>query len=546
MKKQKEVRINLSEYKDLYYGSILDPIHGQIKLSEIEKWILSQKPFNRLKRIKQNTFLYYVFPSANHTRFEHSIGVMHLASRIFEACLDNYATGRNKRIKYELNEDSSFFDIKGHLPEEELPVIFQELRLAALLHDVGHGPMSHLFDNYTISKSKFLKIVGEDADLKMFLSAFRMKVEKKGKVEHEIMSCLFVVKLIASLKVTARTDDHKFSEGTLSIINKINAKRIVKIIEHDFPEQPNIIINTKDYTPILTSIISSFPLDADRMDYLLRDSYFSGVKYGIYDLSRVFMSFIPAEVDGRVHLVVKESGVDSVIRFIQSRTHLFNQVYYHKTNRAANTMLDFAFQAIPSNTEIISASNYEELESFYWNNTDEAFLWKTFRDKMHPTKKSEIEVFEELLQRKLFKRVYQKKIVLYESINSKKDDRKQFDKGIQKIERTLEKVKSAIDKKIADLNKEGIYLAVDHISTEVYKDEDKTSIYIARKIHSNYKIEKVWSEFNKDFKTMKCKAYTFRIYIRRNFKSSADFLTKRERIFSVLKVELDRLGKFSD
>ncbi len=74
---------------DNYYGSILDPLHGDIKLSEIEKWCIAQPLFSRLRKVKQNTFLYYVFPSANLTRFEHSIGVMHIAGKIFESCKEN-------------------------------------------------------------------------------------------------------------------------------------------------------------------------------------------------------------------------------------------------------------------------------------------------------------------------------------------------------------------------------------------------------------------------------------------------------------------------
>src|SRR5690606_15288530 len=121
-------------------------------------------------------------------------------------------------------------------------------------------------------------------------------------------------------------------------------------------------------------------LDADRMDYLQRDSYFSGVKYGIYDLSRVLMSLIPIEENKKISLSIKESGIDSAIRFIESRTHLFNQIYYHKTNRAANKMLEFACRNLKENP-IIDATNYNQLEEFYWRNSDEYFLFKTIQEK---------------------------------------------------------------------------------------------------------------------------------------------------------------------
>jgi HD superfamily phosphohydrolase len=159
----------------MYTGNILDPIHGLVKLSEIEKWILSQKPFNRLRRVKQNTFLYLVFPSANHTRFEHSIGVMYLAQQIYNNSNENYDTGALKKEKYNIAEstDFKFCSISKSLKGNET-LIVQELRLAALLHDVGHGPMSHKFDQYTITGSELLNIVENDEDLKIYLNSFKI------------------------------------------------------------------------------------------------------------------------------------------------------------------------------------------------------------------------------------------------------------------------------------------------------------------------------------------------------------------------------------
>lgn len=116
-----------NNYRDNYYGSILDPLHGDIKLSEIEKWIISQPIFTRLRKVKQNTFLYYVFPSANHTRFEHSIGVMHLAGKIFDSCKENYATGQKKKEKYFIKGESSFFNL--NLLDDLESIYYQELRL---------------------------------------------------------------------------------------------------------------------------------------------------------------------------------------------------------------------------------------------------------------------------------------------------------------------------------------------------------------------------------------------------------------------------------
>jgi uncharacterized protein len=89
--------------------SILDPIHGLIKMTETEMKIISHPLFNRLRRIKQNTFLYYVFPSANHTRFEHSIGVMYLASEIFLNAFNNSCTLKNKQSRYNISGNDIYW-----------------------------------------------------------------------------------------------------------------------------------------------------------------------------------------------------------------------------------------------------------------------------------------------------------------------------------------------------------------------------------------------------------------------------------------------------
>ena len=300
----------------MYTGNILDPIHGLIKLSEIEKCILSQKPFNRLRRIKQNTFLYLVFPSANHTRFEHSIGVMYLANQIYLHANENYETGAYKKEKYNVKQTTDFeFCSTSNILKENEKLLIQELRLAALLHDVGHGPMSHKFDEYTIIGTQLLDIVKSDTDLNVFYESFKniLKGHESKRIEHEIVSCVFIIKLIADLKIIAKESDGKFNEEQKEVIKKLNIGRIIKMIEPTFDAIEKIEFDGVDYTDFFSSIVSSFPLDADRMDYLYRDSYFSGVKYGFYDLSRLLMSFIPVNINNSISLTIKESGLDSVI-----------------------------------------------------------------------------------------------------------------------------------------------------------------------------------------------------------------------------------------
>ncbi|RYE57166.1 MAG: HD domain-containing protein, partial [Sphingobacteriales bacterium] len=396
-----------AEYRDNYYGSILDPLHGDIKLSEVEKWCISQPIYSRLRRVKQNTFLYYVFPSANHTRFEHSIGVMHLAGRIFDSCKENFATGKKKKEKYSITGDSSFFDL--NLLGEREEIFYQELRLAALLHDLGHGPLSHLFDEFAISRDSFLKIISESKVLNGYSKGFETLIDaNKGVVEHEIISCAFIFMLIDQLKHTAIHDPYKFSPSAKHIVETINAERVVKLVEPEFPNLPDLVDSVGNvYTQFFSRMITAFPIDADRMDYLWRDSYFSGVTYGIYDINRIFASFLATKDEKVIQLTYKESGLDSMLRFIQSRSHLYNQIYFHKTNRAANTMLRYGTETNREHKKKLldSCKDLNDLIEFYVLNSDEFFLTNTVINEISANE-IEKQVVRELISRKLFKRVY--------------------------------------------------------------------------------------------------------------------------------------------
>ncbi len=523
-----------NNYRDNYYGSILDPLHGDIKLSEIEKWIIQQPIFTRLRRVKQNTFLYYVFPSANHTRFEHSIGVMHLAGKIFDSCKENFATGQKKKEKYSIKGETSFYDLNKLDDREE--IYYQELRLAALLHDIGHGPLSHLFDEFAISKDAFLEIVKESSVINLYYDGFEKLInDNKDKVEHEIISCAFIFLLIDELKKENINDINKFSPSAKLIIETISAERVVKLVEPDFKKLEEFTdSNNNNYTSFFSRIITAFPIDADRMDYLLRDSYFSGVTYGIYDINRIFASFMATiQDDSKIHLTYKESGLDSMLRFIQSRSHLYNQVYFHKTNRSANTMLAYASKMSRINKYKIldKRKNLKSLRDFYIKNSDDVFL--NYTVKKNVTQNNvEKEVLNELLNRKLFKRVYQAKIILTEA------NFKDFDK--------IKIIKESINEKLSSLVSENIYATTDIYENKTFKDSDLKCILIAQKNNSNYEFEAKWENVNKEFSLMNMNVVMVRIYIRRTFVDSSDFEKKKKTILNTISSEISELETYSN
>lgn len=373
--------------------SILDPIHGLVRMTEDEMRIISHPLFNRLRKVKQNTFLYFVFPSANHTRFEHSIGVMHLASEMFLNAFSNANTLKNKRIKYGLDGNGNIFD-NEYFSNQEFIDVFLNLRIAALLHDIGHGPMSHLFDQFAPKNSDFLEMISNDTSISFnteFASSLKELIKDKALeyVEHEFVSYYFAAKVLSSIGFT----DER-SKIILTIMNeKLNLKKI----------------NIKKYnlTPFLNQIVAGAPLDCDRMDYLLRDSYFSGVKYGTYDLNRLLKSLLPFidKEKTKIKLGIKKSGLPAIENFLQARYELYVQVYYHKTNQACNTMLSHATNDLKEKGYcFVNCNTGDDFISSYLELSDEKFLDKVQREVPDDNDKQTI---NELKNRKLWKRIYE-------------------------------------------------------------------------------------------------------------------------------------------
>lgn len=518
----------MKNYRNNYYGSILDPIHGDIKLSEIEKWCISHPLFLRLRKVKQNTFLYYVFPSALHTRFEHSIGVMHIAGKIFDVCKENFATGQKKKEKYGETSQSSFFDL-SNLEESKEEIYYQELRLAALLHDIGHGPLSHLFDSFLMSRESFFSCINSEPYLKTFVQSFESICPKGKEVKHEHISCIFVLKIFNDLRKHLKINPQKLSPSAKDVFNNIEPTRVIKLIESKFHVKKDFLDNNgNNYSSFFSKIISGFPLDADRMDYLLRDSYFSGVNYGLYDINRLFASFMATENEKSIELTIKESGIDSVLRFIQSRTHLYNQVYFHKTNRAANTMLSASTATNKGKIKLLENKNIDELEIFYTLNSDEYFINETVSNKLN-SNYLERKILTDLNSRKLFKRLFEYKIVLTPSNFEKKKE--------------IEKIVENIRMKLKILESKKTFGFVDEYTNEAFKDSDNKSIKVAKKdkLTGIYKFDSNWSSLNQEFANANVISIMVRVFLMRTFKNPKEFKNLKEQVLAQLEKEIKEI-----
>ncbi|WP_028784156.1 HD domain-containing protein [Thalassobacillus devorans] len=229
-----------------------DPVHRYVHIRDRVIWDLVGAPeFQRLRRVKQLGTSYLTFHGAEHSRFNHSLGVYEIVRRI----LHNF-------------EDRPNWD-----PNERLLCL-----CAALLHDLGHGPFSHSF-------------------------------EKVFKLDHE-----------------------DFTQEILLGDTTINA--ILSKVENGFPEKVADVINKTYPNKLVVSLISS-QIDADRMDYLQRDAYFTGVSYGHFDMERILRVMRPMEDQ----VVIKESGMHAVEDYIMSRYQMYWQVYFHPVTRSAEVIL---------------------------------------------------------------------------------------------------------------------------------------------------------------------------------------------------------------
>jgi len=300
---------------------VRDPVYGFIKFNELEKEIIDHPVFQRLRRVKQLGLTEMVYPGAVHTRFEHSLGVMHLATKMYDVIVGDE---ENVRIL----QDRKMYEKTGLKRNRQL------IRLAALLHDVGHPPFSHAAED----------ILPKNPDT-------------KKPYKHEDYTVAIIEKYFKDV-----IENHPLNSNY-----KITAKEVSALIEGNPQELKE---------NIFWRVIISSQLDADRGDYLLRDSLHIGVKYGLYDLERLLITFsigIDPE-ENEIILGVKEGGWYVAESLIISRYQMFTQVYFHKVRRAYDYILK---EAIKTSLGVLSSP--QEIEKFV--ELDDYILWNIMKEK---------------------------------------------------------------------------------------------------------------------------------------------------------------------
>jgi len=264
-----------------YWGEIKDPVHGYVYITEAEKEVIDSFPVQRLHRLRQLAGAEYVYPGANHTRFEHSIGVMYLAGLLSE----------NPNLSQHLSEDEA-----------------QILRIAALLHDVGHGPFSHIFEHLL---HKFLDKNHED------LTTW---VVQKSELSDVLNRLGYDPQMIGRLAV-----------GMLHKSGKAFMDQVIRSA-----------------------------VDVDKLDFIVRDTHHTGAAYGYVDIFRlIHMLDIIDE-----NLAVDLGALSALESFILARIESFKSIYFHRVSRAVQIMIAIAMEEARDELGLVDFKSVEEYLAF--------------------------------------------------------------------------------------------------------------------------------------------------------------------------------------
>jgi len=309
---------------------IIDPIHGFVRALGTEIKIIDHPIFQRLRRIKQLSGAHLTYPGAQHTRFEHSLGVMHIASQTAQA-----------------------LEEKGIFNTDDIA----NIRIAALLHDIGHGPFSHLFEEVAQRKRKSShELLGRDLIL-------------KTEIGDIISEFGFNKKFITSLA---------FGDSKLQFMNEI----------------------------------ISGALSADIMDYLLRDGYFTGAEHAKIDHKRITQSLDVY----KKKLALEKSALYSFESMMHSRYQMFKAVYFHKTVRSAEVMLLESIRLAYDELGLSSMSLDDYIEL-----TDDSMLAKLVSLPTYTSELKRAQKFAKDYQnRKLFKCVFERILTKKDQISNLK------------------------------------------------------------------------------------------------------------------------------
>lgn len=309
-----------------YFKRIYDPVHGFIYFSSLERELIDSSAFQRLHYLHQMGVAYLVYPGATHTRFEHSLGVMHVATQIFDQIMR----------KYEEPLDSSF-----------LAYWRQVVRFAALCHDLGHLPFSHTAESVLLQEGgheKWTLNLIESSFLSSIWDRFQKDFPQENVIEDVIKISL---------------GEKKFAEVR--------------------PKQ-----TFTSWQNVLSQLITGDFFGADRIDYLLRDSRSTGVSYGLFDYQQLIetLRILPSgHQKENLTLGIEEDGVESCEALLLARHFMHRRVYQYPSVKAYSFHMARFIKLFSQKHQMLSSlSNYLS----YTDNEVLAELRSAFFNSSHP------------------------------------------------------------------------------------------------------------------------------------------------------------------
>lgn len=431
---------------------IRDPIHGDMVFNDTIREIVDHSLFQRLRGIHQNSLLYLIFPSARHSRFEHSLGACYLAGSWYNSIFDKLETDKLDVLKTKkestrtdntevLLQDTYelYQEIKGNSKERWQNII----TIAALLHDVGHGPFSHLIEDSGVLGPHDLwtsveKIKGQitDSNLMKYLEiTYKDKSTKNCKVKHEDISLIFTNLIFNDLEKQNQESNSFFSKAE-------NLLPVLCLISKDFKDyvlSSGTLPSTDKNTTILFSPIVSGFIDIDRLDYIKRDCYFAGVSYGLIETKRLIYALTPVLVrkDTKLHstLIGKFNDAHMVDHFLIGLYEVYTQLIFHPKNVQYGHELCTLLQRLQTNDQLkdVFSEIKNNLLEWYKDTADHDFT-----QKLKIVKNSSNEIIID----KIFERKYRasvKQVIPFPPHNELPENIKATHKLIEVVARNIVK-----------------------------------------------------------------------------------------------------------
>lgn len=288
--------------KGLIYMEVRDPIHGSMEFAKSEVRVFDCVPYQRLRSIKQLGFSEFSFPGATHNRFIHSLGVCHLAGVAFDLIFQKYP----------------FQSV------ESKARLRQVTRLGALLHDIGHGPLSHTTEE-VMPSLKDLNVTAYE-NRRKDLNFLESEVDKDRQADHEDYTIKFIT-------------DSSLSKVLRDNFQDIDPLHVACLIDKTLEVPDDFFIESDfNFRTILSQIVSS-EMDVDRMDYLERDAYFCGTNYGKVELTWLLSNLTFFRNEGELNLALNRRALYTFDDFLLSRHHMHLMVYFHHKSIIYEEML---------------------------------------------------------------------------------------------------------------------------------------------------------------------------------------------------------------